>query len=192
MAGQRCDEVRAKSATSRSVDLYARGGWRGTKFTGRGFPPVRFLFRNELSLARSDRIDIKKKKLHIHGAIAEDSGRYKCLAKNEADSSPVADTHVLTVFGDGIPSIKSISKKLTVKRGNPATLKCVFEDADEVQWFFRNIGPLETDEEHAIFENGTLVINAADLRDQGFYSCHGITNKTTISYTIELQIACKH
>ncbi|XP_029681073.1 inactive tyrosine-protein kinase 7-like [Formica exsecta] len=146
-------------------------------------------FKNTMSVTRSDHIEIKKKKLHIHRAVAEDSGMYTCLAKNAAGSSPVTESYPLIVSGNETATIKVVPRNLIAKRGEPAVLHCVFEDADEVQWFFKEIGPLESDEERTILENGTLVIHAAEQRDQGFYSCHGIRDETTISYTVELQIA---
>jgi len=145
-----------------------------------------------VSVAKSDRVEIKKKKLHIHRAIPEDSGMYTCVAKNEAGASPVTDSYPLIVSGNETATIKDVPRNLITKRGEPAVLHCVFENADEVQWFFKEIGPLESDEERTIFENGTLLIRAADLRDQGFYSCHGIRDEITVSYTVELQIACKY
>lgn len=144
-----------------------------------------------MSLAHSERVDIKKKKLHIHRTVAEDSGIYTCLAKNKAGSSQVTESYPLIVSGNDTATIKVVPRNLIAKRGEPAALHCVFEDSDEVQWFFKEIGPLESDEERTIFENGTLLIHAADQRDQGFYSCHGLRDETTISYTVELQIACK-
>ena len=133
-----------------------------------------FVRRNREPVARSDRIEIKKKKLHVHRAVAEDSGMYNCLAKNDAGSSP-----------------KMESFPLIVSSNETAVLHCVFEDADSVQWFFKDMGPLETDDERTVFENGTLVIRSAEHRDQGFYSCHGDRGESTISYTVDLQIACK-
>ncbi|XP_020293317.1 tyrosine-protein kinase-like otk, partial [Pseudomyrmex gracilis] len=146
-------------------------------------------FKNTISVGRSERIEIKKKKLHIHKAVAEDSGMYTCLAKNEAGSSPVTESYPLIVSGNETATIEVIPRNLIAKRGEPAALHCVFKDADEVQWFFKEIGPLESDEERTIFDNGTLMIHAADQRDQGYYSCHGIRDETTVSYTVELQIA---
>lgn len=144
-----------------------------------------------MSVARSDRIEIKKKRLHIHRAMAEDSGMYSCLAKNEAGSSPVTESYPLIVSGNETATIKVVPRSLIAKPGEPAVLHCIFENADDVQWFFKDIGPLESDEERTIFENGTLMIHAADQRDQGFYSCHGQRDETSINYTVELQIACK-
>lgn len=142
-------------------------------------------------MTRSDRIDIKKKKLHIHRVVAEDSGMYDCLAKNEAGSSPKMESYPLIVSGNETATIKVVPKNLIAKRGEPAVLHCAFENADFVQWFFKDIGPLETDDERTVFENGTLLIRSAELRDQGFYSCRGERGDTTVAYTVDLQIACE-
>lgn len=161
---------------------------------GGGFVDPRvnlFVRRNREPVARSDRIEIKKKKLHVHRAMAEDSGMYNCLAKNDAGSSPKMESFPLIVSSNETASVKVVPRDLIAKRGEPAVLHCVFEDADSVQWFFKDMGPLETDDERTVFENGTLVIRSAEHRDQGFYSCHGDRGESTISYTVDLQIACK-
>ncbi|XP_076657921.1 tyrosine-protein kinase-like otk [Halictus rubicundus] len=146
-------------------------------------------FKNREPVGRNERVEVKKKKLHIHRAIPEDSGMYSCLAKNEAGSSPKMETYPLTVSGNETATIKLVPRNLIAKRGESAVLHCVFEDADSVQWFFKDIGPLETDDERTVLENGTLVIRSAEHRDQGFYSCHGERGDTTVTYTVELQIA---
>ncbi|XP_066594792.1 tyrosine-protein kinase-like otk isoform X2 [Prorops nasuta] len=146
-------------------------------------------FRNMDTIVRSDRIEIKKKKLHIHEAKAEDSGMYSCLARNEAGSSPMTKSFPLIISGNETATIKMVPQGLIVKRGEPAALHCLFEDADVVQWFFEKIGPLETDEEKVIFENGTLLVLSAEHRDQGLYSCVGQKGETAQTYTVELQIA---
>ncbi|KAK2575159.1 hypothetical protein KPH14_002563 [Odynerus spinipes] len=145
--------------------------------------------KNIESVTRSDRIEIKKKKLHIHRVVPEDSGMYACLARNEAGASPIADRYPLIVTGNETATIKLVPRNLIIERGQPAAFHCFFEDADVVQWFFKDIGPLESDEEKTVFENGTLVIRAAEHRDQGFYSCHGQRGDTTQTFTVELQIA---
>ena len=146
-------------------------------------------FKNRESVARSERIEIKKKKLHIHRAVAEDSGMYGCLAKNDAGSSPKMESYPLVVSGNETATIKVVPRNLIAKRGELAVLHCVFEDADSVQWFFKDIGPLETEDGRTVFENGTLMIRSAEHRDQGFYSCHGERGDATITYTVDLQIA---
>lgn len=97
----------------------------------------------------------------------------------------------LIVSGNDTATIKVVPRNLIAKRGEPAALHCVFEDADSVQWYFKDIGPLETDEERTVFQNGTLLIHSADHRDQGFYSCRGERGDTSVAYTVILQIACK-
>lgn len=123
--------------------------------------------------------------------MPEDSGMYTCVAQNEAGSSPISDSYPLVVTGNETATIKLVPRNLIVKRGEPAVFDCFFEDADVVQWFFNNIGPLESDEEKTVFDNGTLLIRATEHRDHGFYSCHGQRVDTTQTYTVELRIACK-
>ncbi|XP_043676096.1 tyrosine-protein kinase-like otk [Vespula pensylvanica] len=146
-------------------------------------------FKNTASITKSDRLEIKKKKLHIHRVMPEDSGMYTCVAQNEAGSSPISDSYPLVVTGNETATIKLVPRNLIVKRGEPAVFDCFFEDADVVQWFFNNIGPLESDEEKTVFDNGTLLIRATEHRDHGFYSCHGQRVDTTQTYTVELRIA---
>lgn len=147
-----------------------------------------------------EHIEIKKNKpnvLHIHQAVAEDSGMYTCLAKNEAGSA-VTESYPLVVSGNETATLKNIPRNLIAKRGEPAALHCLFKDADEILWYLKDVGSatnvrqLMSDDERTIFQNGTLLIHAAEQRDQGFYSCHGIRDESRIIYTVELKIACKY
>ena len=150
------------------------------------------LRRNTESLARNERVEIKKnKRLHIRKASAEDNGVYSCLARNEAGSSPITGTFPLSISSNDTATIKVVPQSLIVKRGEPAVMHCVYEDADSVHWYFKSIGPLESDDERIIYENGTLVIRAAEHRDQGIYACHGRRDDTVQIYTAELQLACE-
>ncbi|XP_043278777.1 inactive tyrosine-protein kinase 7-like isoform X2 [Venturia canescens] len=147
-------------------------------------------FKNTESLARNDRVDIKKnKKLHIRKVDPEDNGVYTCLARNEAGSSPIKESFPLVVPGNATATIKVVPQNLIVKRGEPAVMHCVYEDADAVNWYLKSIGPVETDDEKIVLDNGTLVIRAAEHRDQGVYACHGIRDETVQIYTAELRIA---
>ncbi|XP_015603298.1 inactive tyrosine-protein kinase 7 [Cephus cinctus] len=146
-------------------------------------------FKNKESVTKSDRVEVKKKKLYIHRATPEDNGVYSCLARNEAGSSSIAESFPLIISGNETALIKVIPQNVIAKRGEPAIFHCEYEDADAVQWFFKDIGPLESDEERIIFDNGTLVLQAAEHRDQGFYSCHGLRGDTVQIYSAELQIA---
>ncbi|XP_043256636.1 tyrosine-protein kinase-like otk [Colletes gigas] len=146
-------------------------------------------FKNRKPVARTERLEIKKKNLHVHRAVLEDSGMYSCLAKNKAGSSPKMESYPLIVSENDTATRSIVPRNLIVKRGEPAVLDCVFEDAVSVQWYFKDLGPLETDDESTVHENGTLVIRSVDHNDQGFYSCRAERGDTFVAYTVELQIA---
>lgn len=133
----------------------------------------------------------KKKKLHIHNASVEDNGVYTCLARNEAGSSLIKQSYPLIIPTNETATIKVVPQNIIVKRGEPATMHCVYENADTVEWYFKEIGPLGDEDDRFVFENGTLLIRAAEHRDQGIYACHGIRDDVEQIYTAELQIACK-
>lgn len=149
-------------------------------------------FRNTKSLITSERVELKKKKkLHIHNASAEDNGVYTCLARNEAGSSPIKESFPLVIPVNETAIIKVVPQNIIVKRGEPASINCVYENADALEWYFKEIGPLGDEEERIVFDNGTLLIKSAEHRDQGIYACHGIRDDNEQVYTAELQIACK-
>ena len=78
-----------------------------------------------------------------------------------------------------------------MRRGESASFTCVFDNADRVQWFFEERGPIESDDERLVMDNGTLVVMRAEDKDKGFYSCHGLRADAAQVYAAELQIACK-
>ncbi|XP_046484566.1 inactive tyrosine-protein kinase 7 [Neodiprion pinetum] len=146
-------------------------------------------FKNSERVSKSERIETKKKKLHIHKSSTDDNGVYTCQARNEVGSSPVGKNFPLVIPSNDTATIKTVPQNIIAKRGEPAFFHCQYENADTVQWFFDNNGPLESDDEKIVYENGTLVILAAEHRDQGMYSCHGPRGETLQVYSAELQIA---
>ncbi|XP_044576463.1 inactive tyrosine-protein kinase 7-like [Cotesia glomerata] len=151
-------------------------------------------FKNTKSLMTNEHIKVKsKKKLHIQNVSTKDNGVYSCLARNEAGSSPIKESYPLVVPENETATIKVVPQNVIVKRGEQASMHCVYENADSVEWYFKEIGPLtDEDDERMAFENGTLVIRAAEHRDQGVYACHGIRDGIAQIYTAELQIAYLH
>lgn len=116
---------------------------------------------------------------------------YTCLAKNDAGSSPIAESFPLMIASNETATIKVVPQNLIARRGEQAVMHCVYDDADALQWYHKDV-LLDSDDERAILDNGTLIIRSTEQhRDQGIYSCHGVKGETVQIYTAELQIACE-
>ncbi|XP_011311017.1 inactive tyrosine-protein kinase 7 [Fopius arisanus] len=148
-------------------------------------------YKNTHALVMTDgRIEMKKKrKLSIHNANSQDSGVYTCKAKNEAGYSLIKESFPLVIASNETATIKVVPQNLIVKRGESTSFHCMYEDADRIEWFFNDNGPLIDDEERLIFDNGTLLLRVVEQRDQGIYACHGVRDETRQIYTAELYIA---
>lgn len=150
------------------------------------------IFRNTKKVVSTNRVEMKRNLLLIAEVNSEDNGVYHCLGKNAAGSSPVAMTFPLIVPSNDTATLRVAPQKVTVKRGDSATFSCVFDNVDRVQWYFEDRGPLESDDERSVFDNGTLVVLRAEDRDRGVYSCHGVRADSAVIYTTELHIACDY
>lgn len=139
----------------------------------------------------NDRVEMKRNLLLIEEASPEDNGVYRCLARNQAGASPLAHTYPLIVPSNETATIKVVPQKAIVRRYESASFSCVFDNVDTVQWFFEDKGPIESDDERTVLDNGTLVVLKAEDRHKGFYACHGLRADTAQVYAAELQIACK-
>ena len=136
---------------------------------------------------------MKRNHLSIEKVSPEDNGAYKCLARNNAGSSSTSKSFPLIIPSNETATIKIVPQDIVVKRSEPASFSCVYENADNIQWFFKDIGPLDSDDEKTIMPNGTLKIHSAEHKDQGFYSCHGIkADSAPQIYSADLRIACKY
>ncbi|XP_033223240.1 tyrosine-protein kinase-like otk isoform X2 [Belonocnema kinseyi] len=146
-------------------------------------------FKNMEKISLSDRIEMKKNKLYIHGVIFDDNGVYTCLAQNEVVSSSMAENFPLVIPSNDTATIKVLPSNLSIKYGERADFNCVFQNAKTVKWFFNKTLLLESDEEKTVYENGTLVIHKVDQAHQGIYYCQGIRGNNVNTYAAELRIA---
>lgn len=81
-----------------------------------------------------------------------------------------------------------------VKKGGTAFFDCVYQNVDVIEWYFKDVGPLESNNRITLHPNGTLEINDVQESDQGMYNCVGIRGESTEvpqSYCAELKVACK-
>ncbi|XP_014204264.1 inactive tyrosine-protein kinase 7-like [Copidosoma floridanum] len=146
-------------------------------------------FRNTKRIVPSDRVKLKHHQLVINEASPEDNGVYRCMGRNAAGASPMAHSFPLVVPSNETATIRVVPQKTIVRRGETASFGCAYDNADAIQWFHEDRGPLESDDERTILDNGTLLVVQPEDRDRGFYSCHGIKGDTVQSYAAELQIA---
>ncbi|XP_017770626.1 PREDICTED: tyrosine-protein kinase-like otk [Nicrophorus vespilloides] len=152
-------------------------------------------FRNADRLVKTAKMDIKKKKLHIKSVAPSDNGIYRCTAQNEAGSQHSFKNFALAVAGDDTALIQIVPKNQLVKKGAAARFDCTYQHADVTEWYFKDVGPLESDKRIKVHPNGSLEINEVRDSDKGMYNCVGIrgeSKEVPQSYTAELHVAFIH
>ncbi|KYB28864.1 Tyrosine-protein kinase-like otk [Tribolium castaneum] len=150
-------------------------------------------FRNSDRLLKSDKIEIKKKRLHIKNVGPSDNGVYRCLANNTAGARYSTTNFALAVAGEETALIQVVPRDQLVPQGGTAYFDCQYQQAEVTEWYFKkDTRPLENGKKFVIHSNGTLQINDVQGKDQGFYSCVGIRSESTEipqSYIAELKLA---
>ncbi|CAG9864509.1 unnamed protein product [Phyllotreta striolata] len=148
-------------------------------------------YRNTDHLAKSPKLEIKKKRLHIRSAEPSDNGVYSCVATNEAGTRRSVANFALAVPGNHTPLIQIVPGDVVAKRGGTAFIDCSYQNADVIEWYFKD-ERLGNDNSFTIHSNGTLQINEAGEQHEGVYSCTGIRSDSAEvpqTYTAELKIA---
>ncbi|KAF5296174.1 hypothetical protein FQA39_LY12628 [Lamprigera yunnana] len=149
-------------------------------------------FRNADRLTKSSRIEIKKRKFHIKSVNPSDNGIYRCIARNAAGTQHSVKNFALAVGGEQTALIKVVPNNQLVKKGGSALFDCSYNNADGLEWYFKDVGPLESNTRMTLYSNGSLEINNVQESDQGMYNCVGIksgSKEVPQSYTAELNIA---
>ncbi|EGT58022.1 hypothetical protein CAEBREN_29713 [Caenorhabditis brenneri] len=137
---------------------------------GKPHPKIRW-FKNGKDVIRSDDyIKINEGQLHILGAKDEDAGAYSCVGENMAGK----DVQVANLSIGRIPTIIESPHTVRVNIEKQITLQClaVGNPTPEIQW--ERKGTIITPETHprfTILADGNLLINDADVDDQGQFTC---------------------
>ncbi|KAG7165393.1 Inactive tyrosine-protein kinase 7-like [Homarus americanus] len=74
----------------------------------------------------------------------------------------------------GVPSVVVVPESVVVGPGRRAALHCSYEDHTTILWYLQDSGPLTNTSRHQVLTNGTVVIWAATLGDEGVYRCEGV------------------
>ncbi|KAM7388095.1 hypothetical protein PAMP_024296 [Pampus punctatissimus] len=138
-------------------------------------PPTLTWYKDGQLLASNDKVLILPggRVLQIPRAQAEDSGRYTCVAINEAGEDSIQyDVRVLlppTIRG----SDSDLPDEITVLANKTTQLECHVDGnpAPKITWFKDN-QPISSDGPHKILSNGrTLQVLTAQVSDTGRYVC---------------------
>uniref|UniRef100_A0A1I7TZZ9 Hemicentin-1 n=1 Tax=Caenorhabditis tropicalis TaxID=1561998 RepID=A0A1I7TZZ9_9PELO len=137
---------------------------------GKPHPKIRW-FKNGKDLIRSDDfIKINEGQLHILGAKDEDAGAYSCVGENMAGK----DVQVANLSIGRMPTIIESPHTIRVNIEKQVTLQClaVGNPTPEIQWIRGEaiITP-ETHPKYTFLADGNLLINDAEIDDQGQFTC---------------------
>lgn len=105
-----------------------------------------------------------------------------------------SDLSLFQLSGDQTALIQIVPSDQLVKRSGTAFFDCSYQNADVIEWYFKDVGPIESNGKYTKHSNGTLQINDIVESDQGLYSCVGIRSESAEvpqSYVSELKLACK-
>ncbi|KAI1891477.1 hypothetical protein AGOR_G00144220 [Albula goreensis] len=138
-------------------------------------PPTLTWYKDGRPLASNDKVLILPggRVLQIPRAQAEDSGRYTCVAVNEAGEDSIQyDVRVLLP-----PSIRGtdgdLPDEVTVLVNKTTMLECLVDGSPtpKISWL-KDGQPLTSDSTHRLLSNGrTLQVSNAQVTDTGRYVC---------------------
>ncbi|XP_026469545.1 tyrosine-protein kinase-like otk [Ctenocephalides felis] len=141
-------------------------------------------FRNTERLSKSQRYDVRKDKLHLKSASAEDNGVYRCSSRNEAGFTTSETNFILAVKDENGVVIDVIPKDQLLRLGEDARFNCKYQGIETVQWFFKETPLINSTSRLTISPNGTLIIKSVTDQDAGVYKCLGDKQE----YIAELKI----
>ncbi|XP_069168618.1 inactive tyrosine-protein kinase 7 isoform X1 [Procambarus clarkii] len=146
--------------------------------------------RNGVSAAGLAGVSISRRRLTISAFdAATHNGVYTCGVTIYKHSSTMQEavmrpayltattTHhpfVLAIADTGVPSVEVVPESVVVGPGGRAALHCRYQEPTDARWYLRDAGPLTNNSRHQVLSNGTLVVRAASLADEGVYECVGV------------------
>ncbi|XP_063887714.1 inactive tyrosine-protein kinase 7-like [Scylla paramamosain] len=131
-------------------------------------------------------ISVSRKRLSISNYdAATHNGVYTCSASvykppgvplPSAPPLTVTTTHTpltLALKDSKVPDIEVAPASLVVGGGRRAMLHCHYRGSTNLTWYLNGAGPLTNSSRHVLLRNGSLVVQAASVGDEGVYTCKG-------------------
>ena len=129
-------------------------------------------------------VDPSQQTLNIQALSVSDNGVYSCdvalVANDKASAATITvlstKNFPLIISQAKAPTIRILPQDITVNRGAPAQLDCVYDNALRVAWFDKDNSLMRNStgkvSHHVVYPNGTLYFrNVRGERDAGVYRC---------------------
>ncbi|KAL1124690.1 hypothetical protein AAG570_001314, partial [Ranatra chinensis] len=127
----------------------------------------------------SEKIEVIGKDLKVIEVTPLDNGIYRCLATNSAATVSSLNTISLSIPGDQWAQIEVEPQDTIANLGSNAVFNCLYKNADVIEWFFKQTGPLENSTDYVVYSNGSLMVKNVSEQSHGLYSCVGIKGESS-------------
>ncbi|KAG8547264.1 hypothetical protein GDO81_028715, partial [Engystomops pustulosus] len=139
--------------------------------------PICQWFRDGTSLADNGRvysINNKERTLTVRSAGPDDNGEYYCCAHNAAGDVCSSRNFTLNIIDESFPQAEVVPEDQVVTENEDVMFHCRFTAVPPptLEWFFKDT-LLTNKSRITIFQNGSLLITSARLRNNGTYRCVG-------------------
>lgn len=185
-------------ATQKLRNVEAVEGWKvhlDVRFICYPFPEVEW-YRGNTKIRTEGRFQVSQMpdeglySLIISKVRKEDTGSYRCVAKNSAGEATsraelvVRDKDSASAFSEGKP------RPMSLLTGEELNLHITEKDEPELTWYKNGIRVEDTDRINirSLGDKHYLTIPSVTFDDSGLYKCEAVTDLGTSFHTFDVQI----